>query len=261
MAKKTNFDRLQQLYRIIVNNENIVEDYNSEKTAKAEYNKMTSLINLSFLGLTVDSLERGISNIVDEYVKEFGVSVDKIIDILKPISEIIRENGSINLRSDCLSVKDSNSNLNVDNDIPHYGFYTTNRNFRWKGGTYRANCVEITNTSKQLSIKEYIKLCDDCMKKAGTYSDDVLPREIQAYRKRDNQQTKRMYDSKADKMKQFLKSSLPAATPKQIAFIISKTNLTENEAHKLNKYQATELVGAIIDHNWDILDFYKCSLK
>jgi hypothetical protein len=250
MAKKTSIDRFNQIYQMS-KGQNIVEDFNSEKTAKAEFHKMIEMdddIN-HCPGYTVFITFRKGSDYykkedVDYYwnktFEKHGISVETGL----PMWYEIIDSGMMGKRifKDCVSVEDVRMYGEQETRKPHYGY----RHGRDENvyGKYVANCVNKTNTTKQRTIGDYGMIAKQLQEKLGLCNIDYVP--IKTFRVNSSEYEIR---SKISMAEEILNSPLQPCTDKQALWIARKLKTDEITAKKLNKYQASELLDILF--NWD----------
>lgn len=246
MAKKTNMDRLRQLYTMCVEKKDVVEDFNSEKTAKAEYNKMKEFSEtIGFVTSCVNTSDpQGVYEY--NYQRRFeNTPWDEIKDLLIGLhnSECPYKKRSF----DCLSIKSKNM-YKIEDENAHYSF--------WYGKTkvlsakYIANCLNRTNTRKRRMIDEYHSMIGKMVEFYGVSDSWYLPSMFTIY---NSQPVADDYANMIGFCKNVLdgseESKIKTPSDKQINCILRGTDLSANDIETLNNFQCSELIDIIL--NWD----------
>ena len=244
---KRNIINTMDILLKMFNGEDVIENYNSERTAKAEYHKVNEHIEI--LRTLAGVYSRGPGEEKEIYDFNYahwsvfqGIPWEAIADKLKQIYD----SGLLykKRRSDCLSVQRKNQ-CNAPEDA-HYGFYFGSISNKLSG-TYMAVCKQRTNTSKRRTIDLYYELIGKIINFYGLVNGHYLPSDFTVY---STQPTEWMYEPKIGMMQELLAkgdpNQLPRCSEKQALWISRKMNV---DGSKLNKFQASELLDVLFNYD------------
>lgn len=255
---KTFADRLGQYISMLQGND-VEEYFSSERTAKAEYNKMVEVIqywcNPYFYYVTRDKDKHTPEDLnwawgwIENNTKARREELEPLYEeILNLKEQGIKEKGK--LKSERCSVKDAK----IYHEVPHYSLYRESFHYE-KGyyatsGKYTAYCQKRTNTSKQRTIDSYYEGIEKMGKLYGLYSSENLPSCFTVY---STNPTEYMYAQVMGLINSILDGTTPAprlepCSPKQALWVSKKMGVPEEVAiNKLNKIQASELLDTLFN--------------
>lgn len=252
----------------MANGEDVVEYYNSEKTAKGARNSFlkfnTNVIKLLFMG-GKNIYERDFKN-------KFKVEWENIEPLLNHLKNTEMSNFLYNdkLYKQDNSISDYNNMIRqgFEWEKPNYSFCYTDGYTRF--GRYIAYCQVETQTSKKNTKQEYddlySKLLDVLKDYYGLYSSYYLP----SFKLRYEHVNEREIKAEINRLRTILDNkdnigkyySVDQPTDKQKFWINKKLGVLPNN---LNKTQANELLDVLFNGNDnkarsnpnDVLNFYK----
>lgn len=248
---KTNLDRIRQLIQMC-RGENVVEKYNSKRTAAAEFNKMFGMVNSNLFWHHVWQGSLG----SEKSASFFGCTVDEIAPVLKEFQDAIGS-GVFDVRTTSMTVSnskyftDQNKNLSgtngfveVDTTPRHSFFFFINKNGKpVESGEYRAEFEQTTQTGRQKALDYANELLRKYNEQKGLYFHDTYT----VYDART--MTKRDFDSYVHRLEAAIENNIPVppCSEKQAFWVAKKMNCPQQAAERLNKEQASQLLGVLFD--------------
>lgn len=221
--------------------EEVIENYNSEKTAKAEMNRIVKFVNdnsfdiLFYLGQnkTVDEKRTNYEFYMQPKKVWTGISFDEAYPHIEQLvlSGILRKK----IVGDSISV-DMAKRTGKE---PRHSFFFGSRN-NPSSGKYVATCVAKTNTSKQRTIGQYHEKMRELKNMMGLFSSAYIP-----IRNTTIHSIELDYEDKIARIEELMSKPLPQCTPKQADWIRNK--LGSVNSNKLNKFQASELLDVLFN--------------
>ena len=241
---KTNLDRLRIIAQLC-KGENVTENFNSERTAKAEWNKMLGfkVNNWVFEDLGRVLREWGTDNyLYKRALERFGVVDDEVISLVETIVSFCKEN-VCDLTWQYISASEKSDG--------EYEVFFASKKRRTLGqriegsGIYTATCKSVTNTKKYQQFLEYDKAVSTFIEEVGLrFSPDTHL--FKKYKYGDN--TEHSYQKSISMVLDKIPQYKEPCSEKQ-AYYIAKNmrNVSVEQALKLNKGQASELLDCIFN--------------
>lgn len=221
--------------------EDVIENYNSEKTAKAEMNRIVKFVNDNSFDIL---FYMGPNNTEDEKRAnyEFYMQPKKAwsrisFDEVYPHIEQLVSSGVLRKKmvSDSISV-DMAKRTGKE---PRQSFFFGSRN-NPLSGKYVATCAAKTNTSKQRTIAQYNEKIRELKYMMGLFSSAYIPIGNATIHSIELD-----YEAKIARIEELMSKPLPQCTQKQADWIMRK--MESVDPIKLNKYQASELLDVLFN--------------
>ena len=248
---KTNLDRLRQLSQMY-HGEDVVENYNSSKTAKAEYNRMAVIWKQREFNYYASGFPG-----VEESARYFGTSVDEMEQLANDFRSFQYTTGNFStFHDESMDERDAaffteynrnekDPSNHVDTALRH-GFYyvfTDNKRSGSISGKFIAKYSNTTKTGRQTSLDRANELARIRNEQMGVYHVGSV------YDART--MTKRDFNDMVHRLETAIANNTPIqpCSEKQAFWVAKKLGCPQSVAARLNIKQASQLLDVLFDKN------------